>query len=48
MLWTIIVILLTLWLSGLARPAGGPVVRALLMIAVIVLLVGVIRGRREA
>ena len=49
MLWTIFVILLVLW--GLGLMTGytmGGVIHALLVIAIIVVLVQVIQGRRRA
>ena len=47
MLWTIFVILLILWLLGLVSGyTMGGVIHALLVIAVIVVLVQVIQGRR--
>lgn len=46
MLWTIIVILLVLWLLGFSFSVGGSLIHALLVIAVIVLVVQLISGRR--
>jgi hypothetical protein len=47
MLWTIVVILLVLWLLGLVSGATmGGLVHLLLVIAIIVVLVRVIQGRR--
>lgn len=47
MLWTIIVILLVLWLLGLVSGTTmGGLVHVLLVIAIIVVLVRVIQGRR--
>jgi hypothetical protein len=47
MIWTICVILLVLWLLGLVSGYTlGGVIHVLLVIAVIVLLVRLIRGRR--
>jgi hypothetical protein len=49
MLWTIFVILLILW--GLGLISGytmGGVIHALLVIAIIVMLIQVIQGRRRA
>ena len=49
MLWTIFVILLILW--GLGLMTGytmGGVIHALLVIAIVVVLVQVIQGRRRA
>ena len=47
MLWTICVILFVLWLLGLVSGYTlGGVIHVLLVIAIIVIVVGVIRGRR--
>jgi hypothetical protein len=48
MLWTIAVMMLALWLVGLvsAHTMGG-FIHVLLVIAVVVVLVNVIRGRRS-
>ena len=47
MLWTIFVILLILWLLGFfAFEVGGGLIHLLLVIAVIVLIVRLIQGRR--
>lgn len=47
MLWTIVVILIILWLLGFAVvPIGGGLIHILLVIAVIVVLVNLISGRR--
>ena len=47
MLWTIAVILLVLWLLGFVSSyTMGGFIHILLVIAVIVVLVGVIQGRR--
>ena len=47
MLWTIIIILLILWLLGLigGYTLGG-VLHILLVVAVIILIVNLVRGRR--
>ena len=45
MLWTIIVILLILWLLGFSLNVGGGLIHALLVIALIVLLFNFISGR---
>jgi hypothetical protein len=47
MLWTVIVILLILWALG-GFLAVGPLIHLLLVIALIVLLVQLISGRRVA
>ncbi len=47
MLWTIIVILLVLWLLGaFVVPVGGSLIHILLVIAVIVLIINLVSGRR--
>jgi hypothetical protein len=48
MLWTIAVILIVLWLLGLVSShAMGGFIHVLLVIAVVVILVNIIRGRRS-
>ena len=47
LLWIIIVVLVILWLGGFAMHIGGPLIHALLVIAVIVLIFQVITGRRR-
>ena len=47
MLYTIAVVLIVLWLLGLvASPTMGGLIHVLLVIAVIMILVNVIQGRR--
>ena len=47
MLWTIIIILVVLWLLGLVSGYTlGGVLHILLVVAVIVLIVNLVRGRR--
>ncbi|MEO6871486.1 MAG: lmo0937 family membrane protein [Chthoniobacterales bacterium] len=47
MLWTIFVILLVLWLLGaFIVPFGGSFIHILLVIAVIILIVNLVSGRR--
>ena len=45
MLWTIIGLLILLWLIGLIAHVGGALIHLLLVIAVIVFLVRLITGR---
>lgn len=47
MLWTIIGILLILWLLGLVANIGGAVIHVLLVLAVIVFLVNLFSRRTE-
>jgi hypothetical protein len=46
MLWTIFVILVVLWLLGFTIHIGGGLIHILLVIALIVLIVQLIQGRR--
>ncbi len=48
MLWTIVVILVVLWLLGLPAHIAGAFIHLLLVIAVIVLIAQLIAGRRTA
>jgi hypothetical protein len=48
MLWTIFVILLVLWLLGaFVVPFGGSLIHILLVIAVVVLIINLVSGRRS-
>ncbi|HVT45649.1 MAG TPA: lmo0937 family membrane protein [Thermoanaerobaculia bacterium] len=46
MLWTILVILLILWLLGFSFNVGGGLIHILLVIALIVLIVRLASGRK--
>ena len=46
MLWTIFVILLILWLLGFSFHIAGSLIHLLLVIAVVVLVINLISGRR--
>jgi len=48
MLWTIFVILLVLWLLGFSFHVAGSLIHLLLVIAVVVLLINLLTGRRTA
>ncbi len=48
MIWTIFVILLILWLLGFSLNVGGGLIHLLLVVAVVVLVVNLISGRRLA
>jgi hypothetical protein len=45
-LWTIIVILLILWLLGFSFHVAGSLIHLLLVVAVVVLIVNLVTGRR--
>ena len=47
MLWTILVILLALWLLGLVASVGGAFIHLLLVLAVIVFAAQLLTGRRS-
>ncbi|PYX34556.1 MAG: lmo0937 family membrane protein [Acidobacteria bacterium] len=48
MLWTIFVILLVMWLLGFSFHIAGSLVHLLLVVALVVLIVNLISGRRSA
>jgi Family of unknown function (DUF5670) len=48
MLWTILVVLLVLWLLGFSFHIAGSLIHILLVIAVVVLVINLISGRRTA
>ena len=48
MLWTILVVLLILWLLGFSLHVGGGLIHILLVVAVVVLVFNLISGRRTA
>jgi len=46
MLWTILAILLVLWLVGLLADIGGGFIHLLLVVALIVFIINLVSGRR--
>jgi len=48
MLWTIMVVLLVLWLLGFSMHVGGGLIHALLVIALIVFVFNMLMGRRSS
>jgi hypothetical protein len=46
LLWLIIIILIIMWLGGFALHIGGGLIHILLVIALIVLIVRLVSGRR--
>ena len=48
MLWTIFVVLLILWLLGFSFHIAGSLIHLLLVIAVVVLVINLVSGRRTA
>jgi hypothetical protein len=47
MLWTILVVLLVLWLLGFSLHVGGSLVHLLLVVALVVLIFNLVTGRRR-
>jgi len=48
MLWTLFVVLLVLWLLGFSFHVAGGLIHLLLVIALAVLIVNLLTGRRSA
>jgi hypothetical protein len=46
MLWTIFVVLAILWLLGFSLHVGGGLIHLLLVVALVVLVVNLVSGRR--
>jgi hypothetical protein len=48
MLWTIFVLLLILWLLGFSLHVAGGLIHLLLVVALVVLVINLVSGRRVA
>jgi hypothetical protein len=48
MLWTIFVVILVLWLLGFSLHIAGGLIHILLVVALVVLVINLISGRRSA
>jgi hypothetical protein len=48
MLWTIFAVLLILWLLGFGYHVGGSLIHLLLVVALIVLVLNLLTGKRTA
>jgi hypothetical protein len=46
MLWTIFVVILILWLLGFSLHVAGSLIHLLLVVAVVVLIMNLVSGRR--
>jgi hypothetical protein len=46
MLWTIAVVLLILWLLGFSMSIGGSLIHILLVVALVVIVINLLSGRR--
>jgi hypothetical protein len=47
MLWTIFVIILILWILGFSFHVAGGLIHLLLVVALVVLIVNLVKGRRR-
>jgi hypothetical protein len=47
MLWTIVAVLLILWLLGFSLSFGGSLIHLLLVVALVVIAINLITGRRK-
>jgi len=47
MIWTIFAVLIMLWLAGLLGNVGGNLIHLILVVAVIVLVLNLLTGRRN-
>jgi hypothetical protein len=48
MLWTVFVVILILWLLGFSLHVAGGLIHLLLVVAVVVLVINLVTGRRVA
>jgi hypothetical protein len=48
MLWTVFVVLLILWLLGFSLHVAGGLIHLLLVVALVVLVINLVSGRRVA
>jgi hypothetical protein len=48
MLWSILIVLLILWLLGFGLHVGGGLIHLLLVVAAVVLIFNLVSGRRRA
>jgi hypothetical protein len=48
MLWTIIAVFLVLWLLGFSLSIGGSLIHLLLVIALVMIVINLLTGRRGA
>ncbi len=47
MLWTIVAVLLVLWLLGFSLSVGGSLIHLLLVAALVVFVINLVSGRRS-
>jgi hypothetical protein len=46
MLWTLLLVLLIMWALGLGFGVAGNLIHILLVVALVVLILGIVQGRR--
>ncbi|RPH83736.1 MAG: lmo0937 family membrane protein [Planctomycetaceae bacterium] len=47
MLWTVLLILLLMWALGIGFSVGGSLIHILLVVALVVLVINLLQGRRS-
>jgi hypothetical protein len=47
MLWTVLLILLLMWALGIGFSVGGNLIHILLVVALVVLVINLLQGRRS-
>jgi hypothetical protein len=47
MLWTVVAVLLIMWLLGLSFHIGGGLIHILLVIGLVILVINLVTGRRS-
>ena len=48
MLWTLVAVFLILWLLGFTLSIGGSLIHLLLVVALVVFVINLVKGRRAA
>jgi hypothetical protein len=48
MLWTLVAVLLILWLLGFSLSIGGGLIHILLVVALVVIVINLLTGRRSS
>lgn len=48
MLWTILVVLVVMWMLGFGLHVGGALIHVLLVAALVILVINLVGGRRRA
>ena len=48
MLWTVVAVLLILWLLGFSLHVGGGLIHLLLVVGLVVLVINLLSGRRSS